>query len=104
MPRKGIHQLEPEKMSRKEFESLDDRKDLKENQYEEGVAYRDSNYPEEIFYWEEFPKDHHKKLRAQAEATIKERDLRDAKNNRLLVVPEDKSKGEWKMAGVELEG
>lgn len=54
--RKSWHQLDPVKMSRRTFEGLPYRTDVKGEKYEEGKRYRDHNYPNDVFIWEAYPK------------------------------------------------
>ena len=54
--RKQYHQLDPIRFSRKNFDALPFRQDVKGEKYEEGTVYRCRNYPEEVFLWVAYPK------------------------------------------------
>ena len=51
MMRKQYHQLDPKSFSQKAVDDVLYREDVKGEKYEEGVIYRDRNYPDEYFTW-----------------------------------------------------
>ena len=54
--RKPYHQIDPVKLRKGAFEKLELRENVKGEKYKEGVAYRDAMYPNEVFYWQPYPK------------------------------------------------
>lgn len=55
--RKAYHQLDPVRISKKDFDKLPFRADVKGELYKEGQLYRDRNYPAEVFAWKAYQKD-----------------------------------------------
>lgn len=100
--RQAFHQIDPVKMAPSKFEGLDFRDEVKGEKYQEGVAYRDKNYPGTIFYWKSYDADHHKKMKATAEKALKSVESFDNNGKRITEVPLQKTKGEWHMGAVDL--
>lgn len=56
--RMQYHQLDPIKISKRDFDGLPFRQDVKGELYKEGQLYRDRTYVDEVFCWKPHPKDH----------------------------------------------
>lgn len=54
--RKAYHQLDPVRISRKDFDALPERADVRGASYKEDQLYRDRAYPAEVFRWKAYPK------------------------------------------------
>jgi hypothetical protein len=100
--REQFHQFDPVRMAPKKFEELEFRDEVKGEKYQEGVAYRDKNYPGTVFYWKAYDADHHKKMKATIDRALKTAEVNDEKGKRLTEVPLQKTKGEWHMGAVDL--